>query len=144
MEQTEELVWTGSPSQVLNLPVYIVCALLCWLIVPIFYAIWKWLVLQNIRYELTTERLKLRAGRAQQAARRDRALPGARLQPRAAALPEALRAVEHHAGHGRPVAAGASCCARSTTGEFVLEQLRKYVEECRVKKRVLPLDLEQP
>ena len=28
-------------------------------------------------------------------------------------------------------------------GEHVREQIRKYVEECRVKKRVLPLDLEQ-
>src|SRR5688572_33477212 len=62
MEQTEQHVWAGSPSQVLNVPVYLVCALLCWLIVPIFYAIWKWLVLKNIRYELTTERLKLREG----------------------------------------------------------------------------------
>ena len=28
-------------------------------------------------------------------------------------------------------------------GEHVREQIRRYVEECRVKKRVLPLDLEQ-
>ena len=28
--------------------------------------------------------------------------------------------------------------------EQVYELIRKYVEECRVKKRVLPLNLEQP
>src|SRR5215213_10492146 len=62
MVDSEALTWTGSPSQVLNVPVYVVCALLCWLIVPIFYAVWRWLVLKNMRYELTTERLKLRQG----------------------------------------------------------------------------------
>ena len=58
----EEIVWSGSPSQVLNLPTFIVCTLFCWLVVPIFIAIWKWLVLRNIRYELTTERLKVSQG----------------------------------------------------------------------------------
>ena len=58
----DELVWTGSPSQVVNAPAFVVCTLLCWLVVPIFVALWKWLVVKNIRYELTTERLKLRRG----------------------------------------------------------------------------------
>jgi uncharacterized membrane protein YdbT with pleckstrin-like domain len=58
----EELVWSDSPSQVLNLPTFVVCALLCWLVVPIFIALWKWLVVRNIRYELTSERLRLRDG----------------------------------------------------------------------------------
>src|SRR3954464_6398676 len=58
----EELVWSGSPSQVVNLPVFVVCALLVWLVVPIFVALWKWLVVRNIEYQLTSERLKLRQG----------------------------------------------------------------------------------
>jgi uncharacterized membrane protein YdbT with pleckstrin-like domain len=58
----EELVWSGSPSQIINLPVYVVCTLLFWLIVPIFIAVWKWLVVHNIRYELTSERLRVRRG----------------------------------------------------------------------------------
>ena len=60
--QSEELVWSGSPSQVLNVPVYAVCLLLFWLVVPVFYAAWNWLVLRNIRYELTSERLRIRQG----------------------------------------------------------------------------------
>src|SRR5688572_9820473 len=60
--QNEEVVWTGSPSQLLNVPIYIVCALLFFLVVPVFYAVWKWLVLRNIKYELTSERLKIRQG----------------------------------------------------------------------------------
>src|SRR5687767_5427363 len=59
---SDELVWAGSPSQIVNAPAFLVCALLFWLVVPIFIAIWKWLIVRNLRYELTTERLKLRQG----------------------------------------------------------------------------------
>lgn len=58
----ERTVWTGTPSQVINLPVFIVCGLLFWLIVPLFIIVWKWLVTWSTRYDLTTERLKTRVG----------------------------------------------------------------------------------
>jgi uncharacterized membrane protein YdbT with pleckstrin-like domain len=58
----ETSVWSGTPSQVINLPTFIVCGLLVWLIVPLFVALWKWLVVRNTRYELTSERLKTRTG----------------------------------------------------------------------------------
>jgi uncharacterized membrane protein YdbT with pleckstrin-like domain len=59
---TETIVWTGHPSQVKNLKVFIICFLLCWLIVPIFYAIWKFLEVRCHTYELTTQRLRTRRG----------------------------------------------------------------------------------
>jgi uncharacterized membrane protein YdbT with pleckstrin-like domain len=59
---TEQLIWSGSSSQVRNLHIYILCALFCWLIVPIFYGIWKWIQLRSTHYELTTQRVKLRQG----------------------------------------------------------------------------------
>jgi len=49
----EETVWTGSPSQYKNLGIY----LLCIFILPIPYALWKWLTLKSLVYKLTTERL---------------------------------------------------------------------------------------
>ena len=49
----EETVWTGSPSQYKNLGIY----LLCIFILPIPYAVWKWIVLKSLVYRLTTERL---------------------------------------------------------------------------------------
>jgi uncharacterized membrane protein YdbT with pleckstrin-like domain len=49
----EETVWTGTSSQFKNLGIY----LLCILIVPIPYALWKWLTLKSRVYRLTTERL---------------------------------------------------------------------------------------
>jgi uncharacterized membrane protein YdbT with pleckstrin-like domain len=58
MSEAEQTVWTGRSSQVTNLGLFLVCFLTCWLIVPIFIAIWKWLDVRCFVYELTTERLK--------------------------------------------------------------------------------------
>lgn len=58
----EETVWRGTSSQWKNLGTYIVCGLLCWLIVPIFIALARYLQTKNKVYELTTERLKITEG----------------------------------------------------------------------------------
>ena len=79
MEQpNESIVWEGNPSQVTNLGVYILCALIAaaivaagvlispqayWsLIVPAAIAFWKYLELKTFRYTVTTERVGLRRG----------------------------------------------------------------------------------
>jgi uncharacterized membrane protein YdbT with pleckstrin-like domain len=59
---SEKTLWTGTPSQLLNLPVFILCFIFFWLVIPIFIAFWKWLVIRTTEYELTTERLKHRYG----------------------------------------------------------------------------------
>jgi uncharacterized membrane protein YdbT with pleckstrin-like domain len=58
----EQTIWNGSPSQIINLPLYILCGLFFWLVVPVFYALWKFLVVKFTQYELTSERLKIRSG----------------------------------------------------------------------------------
>ena len=135
-------VWRGSPSQVLNLPVFVVCALLCWLVVPVFYAIWKWLVLRNVRYELTTERLKIREGVLNKQLDelelyrvRDYKLD----QPFLLRLFSLGNITLRTADTSQPVVV----LRAIRDGENVYEQIRKYVEECRIRKRVLPIDLEQ-
>jgi membrane protein YdbS with pleckstrin-like domain len=55
----EETVWRGTSSQWKNFGLYILCALFCWLIVPIFIALARYLQTKNKVYELTTERLKI-------------------------------------------------------------------------------------
>ncbi len=60
--KTEASIWTRSPSQVVNLPIFSVLTLLIWTVLPIFVMIWKWLVVKNTSYELTTERLKTKSG----------------------------------------------------------------------------------
>lgn len=58
----EETIWRGTPSQMTNLGVFIVCALFFWLILPIFIALWRWLSVRCTVYELTTQRLKFSKG----------------------------------------------------------------------------------
>ena len=58
----EETVWRGSSSQWKNLDVFILCGLFCWLIVPIFIALARYLQTKCKIYELTTERLKTTEG----------------------------------------------------------------------------------
>jgi len=58
----EEMVWRGTSSQWKNFGFFILCALFCWLIVPIFIALARYLQTKNKVYELTTERLKTTEG----------------------------------------------------------------------------------
>ncbi|MFA7241905.1 MAG: PH domain-containing protein [Sulfuricellaceae bacterium] len=63
---SENNVWSGTPSQILNLGTYIICGLVSLTvfgaIFAIPYAIWQYLVVKNQRYELTSQRLKVHSG----------------------------------------------------------------------------------
>jgi uncharacterized membrane protein YdbT with pleckstrin-like domain len=53
----EKLIWKGNPSQWINLGTYILCVLFCWLIIPIFIAIWRFLAVRAWTMEITDQRL---------------------------------------------------------------------------------------
>lgn len=57
-EITERVEWTGTPSQWQNAGWFLSCLLL----IPIPWAIWRWLVVRNTVFTLTTERLRIRRG----------------------------------------------------------------------------------
>ncbi len=54
----ETIVWTGHPSQWQNIGWFIACLLL----VPIPFAVWKWLETRNTIYSLSDQRLKFTRG----------------------------------------------------------------------------------
>lgn len=58
----ERDIWTGRPSQITNLRTFILCGLFCWLFVPVFIAVWRYLVVRTIRYELTSQRFRVSWG----------------------------------------------------------------------------------
>jgi uncharacterized membrane protein YdbT with pleckstrin-like domain len=75
----EQVIWSGSSSQVRNLHIYLLCALLAGgvvalaivlqqpliyigLALPLLYAVWRWFLLRSRHYELTTQRVRLRQG----------------------------------------------------------------------------------
>jgi uncharacterized membrane protein YdbT with pleckstrin-like domain len=57
-ERTEQIEWVGRPSQWQNLGWFVLCVL----ILPIPYAIWKGLIVRNTTYTLTDQRLKFTRG----------------------------------------------------------------------------------
>lgn len=54
----EQVVWSGSPSQWQNFGWFLLCVLL----IPIPWAIWKWLETRHTIYTLTDQRLKFTRG----------------------------------------------------------------------------------
>jgi uncharacterized membrane protein YdbT with pleckstrin-like domain len=58
----EETVWRGASSQWKNFGIFVLCGLFCWLIVPIFFALARYLQTKCRIYELTNERLKITEG----------------------------------------------------------------------------------
>ena len=58
----EEIVWRGTSSQWKNFWVYLLCGLFCWLLVPIFFALARFLQTKCKVFELTTQRFKITSG----------------------------------------------------------------------------------
>ena len=51
------LVWVGTEGQLVNLWPFVAAVLLCWLVVPVLWAIYRYVKVANHRYELTDQRL---------------------------------------------------------------------------------------
>jgi membrane protein YdbS with pleckstrin-like domain len=62
----ENVVWSGNPSQVTNMGTFILWGLLAltMVLLPVsaIVILWKYLVVKNQKYELTTQRLKTHVG----------------------------------------------------------------------------------
>lgn len=58
----DEVVWKGTPSQVVNANTFVVCGLFFWLVIPAVFGVWRWLVVRCTEYELSSERLRIRRG----------------------------------------------------------------------------------
>jgi uncharacterized membrane protein YdbT with pleckstrin-like domain len=137
----EKLIWHGTPSQVVNLPAYLLWGLFFWLVIPIFVILWQWLVLKNTKYELTTERLKTRHGVIN---KKMDDLELYRVRDYKFDQPLFLRLF----GLGN-ITLQTSDKSHSVVviraipgGEQLREQIRHAVEACRVRKRVRELDIE--
>jgi hypothetical protein len=57
---TQEIVWRSTSSQWKNFGVYLLCGLFCWLIVPIFFGVARYLQTKWKIFEVTTSVLKPR------------------------------------------------------------------------------------
>ena len=58
----ETTLWEGGPAAAKDVPFYAVCFMLSPLVVPLFLAAWRFLETRSERYEVTTERIRVRRG----------------------------------------------------------------------------------
>jgi len=136
----EKPIWSGGPSQVLNIPVFVVCGLLIWLVVPLFVILWRWLELKTLRYELTSERLRIRHGVMN---KKLDELELYRVRDYKLEQPVWLRLFSL----GNIILKTADVSNPDLTlraipnSEQVLDHIRTHVEACRVKKGVREVDI---
>lgn len=62
IKDNSKILWKAIPSQWVNLFNFTLCGLTFFLIFPIFYALWLYLVVKNEKYELTENVLNLYSG----------------------------------------------------------------------------------
>ena len=62
MSAQENIIWEGSPSQVTNLGTYVLCAICFFLVVPVFYALWRYVVTRCFRYVVSDQRVRVAQG----------------------------------------------------------------------------------
>lgn len=58
----DEIVWKGKPSQWIHFKIYLLCFLFCWLIIPVFYALYKFLEVKCTDIEINRETISIRTG----------------------------------------------------------------------------------
>jgi len=133
----EETIWSGTPSQVLNLGTFILMGLLAipLLGLPLLVILWQWLVIKNTRYELTTERLITRISVL---SRKTDELELYRVKDYAMEQPLFLRMfglaniVLDTADRSHP-----RIVLRAVPdGERLRNQIRNQVEQCRSRKKI--------
>lgn len=165
----ERTVWTGTPSHLINLPQYLlwgaifvalvtlgvtmwnsmmlnlphglVWALVAFATLPLFVIGWKWLVLANTRYELTTQRLRMRTGVLNKRLEelelyrvRDYRLH----QPFHLRLFSLANIILQSSDRSTP-----TILLRAVPrGEMIREEMRTYVEEARRRRGVREVDVE--
>lgn len=59
---SEDTIWSGRPSQIINLRFYILCFLGSPLIFPIGLAIWRYINTHYVQYEVSSERIFVYSG----------------------------------------------------------------------------------
>ena len=58
----ENIIWSGKPSHINNLSLYALCLFGSFLIVPVGFAIWRYLITENTLYVISDERVFFREG----------------------------------------------------------------------------------
>lgn len=58
----EEIIWEGTPSQLVNIKCYVLCGIFFWTIIPLFVMYWNYLKIKNTKFIITSQRLISKEG----------------------------------------------------------------------------------
>jgi uncharacterized membrane protein YdbT with pleckstrin-like domain len=137
----EQVVWKGSPSQVVNLGYYILCLVTCLLVVPIFIAVYLYIKTRTENYEVTTERLKHSTGIL---SRQTETMELYRIKDTTVLQPFFLRlfGLGSILLHTSDKTTPEMLIPAVANPQWLNDQLRKHIEEQRQTKRVREVDFE--
>jgi len=135
----EKTIWKGRSSHWTKAHVYLLCAICCWAIVPIYILINRWLQVHCRVYELTTERLHVTTGVL---SKLTQDLELYRIKDITLVQPALMRVVKL----GNVVLTTTDQSTPTVVIEAVRypvwlrDQIRKHVEKCRLAKGVRQVD----
>jgi uncharacterized membrane protein YdbT with pleckstrin-like domain len=138
----EQLIWKGHSSAVVHFGTFLLCGLFCWLVVPIFIGLWKWIQNRCRVYEITTERIKISQGvfsRSTEEVELYRVRDYRLEEPfwiRMFHLGNIVLATTDNTNQGVVIEA-------IPDADELRNQIRKHVELCRLRKNVHITELEQ-
>ncbi len=137
----EREVWSGTPSQIVNVGSFILLGLFFWLVIPLVMILWKWLAIKNTKYELTSERLRTSHGILN---KKTDELELYRIRDYKLDQPFFLRmfSLSNITLETSDRSDPQIVLQAIPNGEELREKLRTHVEECRTKKRVREVDFE--
>jgi uncharacterized membrane protein YdbT with pleckstrin-like domain len=165
----EHTVWQGTPSQIINLSQYLLWGLVFTVLlvsgvfilksmdtipsgavamliviaaIPLVAAGWKWLVVANTKYELTTQRLRTRTGVFN---KRLDELELYRVRDYKLEQPWFLRlfSLSNIVLQTSDKSTPQVVLRAIPRGDFLREQMRTYVEEARMRRGVREIDLDR-
>jgi len=138
-DSTERIIWKGCPSAAVDFWVYLSCLL----ILPIPYALWRWLQRRSHVTEITTERIRVTEGIL---SKRVDELELYRVRDLTFIQPFALRIF----GCGNLILNTADLTTPVITlravpaDQALRDELRRAIEACRDRKRARVTELEGP
>lgn len=140
MDTQETTIWEGSPSQWTNFKLFLACGLLCWLVVPIFIAAWRWLETSRHVYRVTSQRIIVTQGVL---TRRTDQLELYRAKDASLIEPFWLRVIKR--GHVDLVTSDSTTpflrLQAVPNADVLREQLRNAIESLRASKGIRELDI---
>lgn len=133
------LLWSASEGQVVNAGSFVLAVLFFWLVLPVFYAVYRFVATACHRYDLTDQRLLIRSGIAV------KQLESVELY-RVKDLSVSGSLLQSLFGRGRIILMTTDTTAPQLTinavrdPEAVSRLIREAVEQCRVAKGVRAFD----